>query len=237
MIVGDKCRSCNKKVTFFSTEEKLCNHCQKIAQYLLTPPNAHMQKLGIPPRVIMQIAKHFPDKTKLDLDCECSFFTGEAGLGKTVKAAALLFYIHQESIINAKQKPKRCKFITCPELLLEIRSTFGKPLIDHGNGEYHTAEEEVIAYYQTVDVLVLDDIGVEKVTDWTLNVLYLIISHRYEHFKKTFFTSNFSLNDLMTQFGDARLVSRINGWCNIVEFTGQDKRQKVEKLIGGRSII
>ena len=223
--MSDICSGCKNPVNLIG-DEVLCRNCIQINKYNSELSETHMMNIGVPPRAILQVKKHFKDKSKLLVDGTSIFFTGPAGSGKTVKAAATLFYTYHKSILSPKIKPKTCKFITCPELLFEIKSTFGKPVIDEGNGNYHTAEEEIIAYYKNIDVLVLDDIGVEKVTDWSLTVLYLIISHRYEHFKQTMFTSNFSLDELAQQFGDARLVSRINGWCEIVEFNGKDRRSK-----------
>ena len=51
--------------------------------------------------------------------------------------------------------------------------------------------------YQTVDILLLDDIGAEKVTDWGRDeILGTILQSRMETQKTTFFTSNLTIEEL-----------------------------------------
>ena len=64
---------------------------------------------------------------------------------------------------------------------------------------------EIINKYSLVDWLVLDDLGIEKTSDWSFQTLYLIINQRYEKLKPVIFTSNLSLEELAGQLGDDRL--------------------------------
>jgi DNA replication protein DnaC len=68
-----------------------------------------------------------------------------------------------------------------------------------------------------VDLLILDDLGVDKPSDWVLNVLYNIINYRYENLKKTIITSNFSLDEIAEAFNDNRITRRIERMCIIEE--------------------
>lgn len=122
------------------------------------------------------------------------------------------------------------KFITLPQLLLELRNSYKKnPQQGVGTRalEYHEdSEEKQIERYKNINILVLDDFGAEKTSDWSLTMLYLILSHRYEYNKVTILTSNLSLDELTKQFGDARLTSRIGGWCSLIHMKGEDRRKR-----------
>ena len=136
-----------------------------------------------------------------------------AGTGKTVLAAMLLEQIRIQSYLLGNTL--HMYFITVPELLANIRNTF--------SNQGHT-EMEIINKYSLVDWLVLDDLGIEKTSDWSFQTLYLIINQRYEKLKPVIFTSNLSLEELAGQLGDDRLSSRIFSMCYIYHLKGQDKR-------------
>lgn len=145
------------------------------------------------------------------------FIYGEVGSGKTLLACHLLEKILVKDFIDDRFNPSRYKFITVPELLLEIRDSF--------SGRTKT-EKEVVEFYSTVNYLILDDLGVEKVTDWSLQTLYLIINRRYENMKSTIVTSNYSLNELSEKMHDRRIPSRLMAMCKVVKLTGKDRRRR-----------
>ncbi len=152
------------------------------------------------------------------------FLTGDVGTGKTYKAVALLadymvrtkmpYWTGSDGrIIPANVSPI---FITAPELFLDIRSCFDK------SGK--TSETELISKYSDTPFLILDDLATEKVSEWSLQTLYIIINRRYDNpALTTIVTSNLSLDDLSVKFGD-RITSRINGMCKTIRFKGQDRR-------------
>jgi len=102
-------------------------------------------------------------------------------------------------------------------LLGELRNTF--------SNQEHT-EMEIITKYSTAEYLILDDIGAEKVSDWTLQSLSIIINNRYEYLKPTIFTSNFNLDQLADKLGDDRIPSRIFGMCYVYHMKNMDRRLK-----------
>jgi len=75
----------------------------------------------------------------------------------------------------------------------------------------------------SVPVLLLDDIGAEKASEWVKQTLYLIIDNRYGNMKKTFITSNLTLNQISNQLDD-RISSRIAGMSNTIRMQGKDRR-------------
>ena len=84
-------------------------------------------------------------------------------------------------------------------------------------------EDYVIDNFNPRGILVLDDAGAEKATDWTIENLYYLINDRYEKNLITIVTSNFSLKELAERIGD-RIPSRIAEMCNVIKLSGKDKR-------------
>lgn len=73
------------------------------------------------------------------------------------------------------------------------------------------------------EMLVIDDIGVEKVTEWLSEQLFLVINYRYENSLPIIVTSNQSLEDL-GQLHKPQIASRLDEMCKTVRFTGMDRR-------------
>ena len=103
-----------------------------------------------------------------------------------------------------------------PKLLMQIKGTF--------NSDYGTeTEESIINKLCRVSVLLLDDVGAEKASEWVKQTLYLIIDGRYGDLKKTYVTSNLTLNQISNQLDD-RISSRIAGMTNTIRMAGKDRR-------------
>ncbi len=143
------------------------------------------------------------------VDCEGTglLFFGSYGIGKTHLAAA---------IVNRLIGQIRVLYISCPDLLNEIRETL------HTKG---SSSRLIMA--KTVDLLVLDDIGAEKPSEWVRETLFILINHRYEHLLPTIFTTNCSLDELEQRLG-GRISSRIAEMSRCIKFGGNDWRTKRE---------
>lgn len=76
---------------------------------------------------------------------------------------------------------------------------------------------------RTADVLLLDDIGAERVTDWVQERLFLLVDYRYRHSLPTLFTSNLHPDELADRIGE-RTVSRIVGMARLVAVDADDYR-------------
>lgn len=72
-------------------------------------------------------------------------------------------------------------------------------------------------------VFILDDIGVEKVSEFVEEFMYLLINTQYEKVYPIVITSNLPLSALAEKLGD-RIVSRIKEMCEIIEVKGEDRR-------------
>lgn len=86
-------------------------------------------------------------------------------------------------------------------------------------------EADLFRAMRRAPVVILDDIGAERVTDWTLDRLYALVNVRYEAMKPLIATSNWSLDDLNGRIGP-RLVSRLVESCIVQGMAGGDYRRQ-----------
>lgn len=150
--------------------------------------------------ICVQFAKRFPVAEGKGL-----YIFGSAGTGKTHLAAAITNYVIEE-------KHRQAVFVNHITLLNRIKQSF-----DTG--------KDIVSWYKQAPLLVLDDIGKSKVTDWTREVIYDLVNYRYENELSTVFTSNYSIQGLQPMIGPAT-VSRINEMCFAIEMTGTDRRME-----------
>lgn len=168
----------------------------------------------VPRVVINQLKKDDACIIEPQLQNKSLYITGPAGAGKSHQAVALMLILMKSS--DPMRYPEFA-WRNVPKLLYELRQSFTPSV----NGK---TEKEIVDYLINVEWLCLDDLGVEKTTDWVLQTLYLIINERYENERTTVFTSNMSLKELSEKMGDDRLSSRISGMCQIIKMEGKDKR-------------
>ena len=132
------------------------------------------------------------------------YIFGPAGTGKTHLATGVARQFPTSSVL----KPQRIYRIV------------------RGNGR-QSAEDEQASINRLVrqPILVIDDLGVDKRTDYSVSTLYEIIDGRIMAKKRGLIvTSNLSLDALAERLGDDRIASRLAGACRIVEISGADRR-------------
>ncbi len=140
------------------------------------------------------------------------YFCGGVGTGKTHLAVAVM-----NELIRKRRVPSL--FVTVPELLDNLRETYNKP----GRNL-----DEWMDAVQNADLLVLDDLGSERVTEWVRERLFVIVNHRYREALPTVFTSNIGPKDLAAQLGD-RTASRMIAMCDWIALEGDDYRETAAK--------
>lgn len=115
-----------------------------------------------------------------------------------------------------KEKGYTVLFIDIVELLEVIRSTF--------NNNSKQTEHEYMEVIQKVDLLVLDDVGANKQTDWANQVLYNISNKRAG--KHTIYTTNLSYKEMAAEstFELKRSYSRMFENAKVIKMYGKDRR-------------
>lgn len=138
---------------------------------------------------------HWKDKNGLVL-------SGATGVGKTHLAAA----------ISNELIPRKVAvfFVNVPEVYDRIRDEMGH-------------KDYTKATMKSCDLLVLDDLGKEKRSEWTDQVLYEIVNSRYEKRKPIIVTTNYSAQELANNV-DKAVVSRLFEMCVFVNVNGTDRR-------------
>lgn len=156
-----------------------------------------------PPRLANDLLQ-FPEPKLPNID-HGLYLYGPAGSGKTVLSGFLMLAYHRHCYLQGKSPSMQ--FINVPELFQELKDCF--------EPNHPKTERQVLSHYQGLDLLVLDDFGLSKPSDWILQTTYLLINYRYEHLSPTIFTSNRDLPALDELFGDDRISSRIERMCQV----------------------
>lgn len=135
-------------------------------------------------------------------------FRGGTGLGKTFLAACIArevsgngWSVVYDTSINVLDAFERVKF---------------------------SSDEDAEEYTQQVlncDLLIMDDLGTEMKTQFTVSALYNIINTRLMKNKKTLLTTNLTLNEMKERY-TPQIMSRIEGEYTTLFFFGEDIRVK-----------
>jgi DNA replication protein DnaC len=144
---------------------------------------------------------------------------GSCGVGKTHLAIGILRALLDKGV--------RCLFYDFGVLLKMIQASY--------NPNTQQSELEILAPVFDVEVLVLDELGASKPTEWVLDTMLQIVRARYNDRKLTIFTSNYldgcSGNDnerLEDRIG-IRMRSRLYQMCRTVVIDGEDYRRLVQR--------
>jgi len=120
---------------------------------------------------------------------------GQVGTGKTHLATGIL----QQVIRNFGSQGLLGRYVTAGGIIRSVKDTFGN------QGK---TESQVYADLIAAHLLVIDEVGVQHVTDFERTVLFEVINGRYEQLKPTLVVSNLGLPDLRQCLGD-RAVDRL----------------------------
>lgn len=147
-------------------------------------------------------------------------FLGPCGVGKTHLAVSVLKQIIVE-------KGDSGIFYDFRDLLRDIQSSW--------NAVSQATEYDVLRPVLTANLLVLDELGANKPTEWVRDTIAHIINCRYNEKRLTIFTSNYPDaaerpgEETLTDRIGARLRSRLWEMCKVVEIRGKDFRQVIKQ--------
>jgi DNA replication protein DnaC len=171
------------------------------------------------------VAEYPMDRTGL-------LFLGPVGVGKTHLVVAI--------VKELVKKGTPCLFYDYRELLKEIQNSY--------NPSVNTTEMEVLRPIFEAEVLVLDELGAVKPTEWVWDTVSHILNTRYNDKRTTLITTNFkdqspsksvpeesersrafraAREDTLGDRIGERMRSRLHEMCRVVNVQGSDYRQKM----------
>ncbi|ALR90249.1 DNA replication protein [Clostridium butyricum] len=135
-------------------------------------------------------------------------FHGEPGNGKTYLSNCI-----GNRLLN-NMVPVICVGIN--QLLERIRQTYSR----YGQD----GEDTVLRGLALADLLILDDLGTEQSTEWSISRVYNIIDSRIRNGLPIIISTNHTIADLEKRYSK-RTISRLTEVCTPIKFTGEDIRK------------
>lgn len=136
-----------------------------------------------------------------------AYLHGPVGTGKTYAAAC--------AVRKWLDGGGKARLVTVKKLLDEVRDGY------NGGDRYALERAE------RIQLMALDDVGLERPTEWAVEALCGLIDERAKRGLPTVFTSNYRLGELKNRLGGIdgeRVASRIAGSCERIEVAGEDRR-------------
>jgi len=212
------CPDCHSR----NQSEKLLNNAKIPPRYFDRdfdefPPTTRLRERAL--RRCIDFVETFPEVPRGLL------LTGPCGVGKTHLSAAILKALIREKMISGR-------FVDETEFLRRIQYSYGP--------DSRETEREVLFPLLHVDLLVWDDLGTGRPTEWVAETIRTVLNHRYTYSKHTILSTNLQIqstkktelsvksNSLVEKIG-VGLFSRIMEMCEVVEIDGPDFRTDIHK--------
>ncbi len=174
-------------------------------------PDAYDPKLGTSPRQLMKsnfnicrkYAQNFGEGSGSLL------FSGATGLGKTFLSACI-----------ARQVADR-SFSVVYDTAIRLFSDFEAEKF----GAYAEENRGLSRKYFECDLLIIDDLGTEMTTQFTISALYHLLNTRMMENRATIISTNLADNEIENRY-NPQIASRIIGTFRLVQFAGEDIRRR-----------
>ena len=139
------------------------------------------------------------------------FFNGAPGLGKTFLSACIARVVSESghSVVY--------------DMASTVFSRFEEAKFSNADDADEARYD--ISRYLRCDLLIIDDLGTEMTTSFTVSALYEIVNTRLVTGRKTIINSNLTLDELRRRYSD-QIMSRIEGDYHVLTFRGDDIRKK-----------
>lgn len=164
----------------------------------------------------VEIAKDFTEKFINENQKNGLIITGKSGVGKTHLATAILNKLTEKDMLV---------LIGRLILLLDvIKDTFK---------DFSSKEKDIIELYSKVDMLIIDDLGTERISSWALEKLYTIIENRNENKLPIIVTTRFNKERLLDRFCQSEdeelseaVIQKLYQFCYGIELKKYDQNEK-----------
>ncbi|MEI3599087.1 MULTISPECIES: ATP-binding protein [unclassified Oceanobacillus] len=189
----------NKRIQDFDTKIYQINDNGRVAQYAK--------------KIATRYVEQYPELE--DMGKGLYFYSNVKGSGKTLLSIA----ITNELIIKYQIKPM---YISVVNMLNEMKHSFS---IKDPNRNFYNLMES----FKQAPVLLMDDLGVEKTTDWSEEVLTQILDERMSYKRPTIITSNMPIQSLQKKYPAGRIKSRIEKMTFQVVMPEESVREIISK--------
>lgn len=164
---------------------------------------------------------NYSEKLVNNIEKKGVILVGNNGVGKTHLACSIANRFIEKGIPVI--------YGTLINLLTELRNSYE---IDN-----NISEMEIIKLYENVDLLIIDDLGKEKPSEWGLEKLFTIINSRYENNLPVIITTNYNQNSLIKRLSineeletAKSIISRLYEMCYLVKIDDIDHRIQKKKV-------
>lgn len=137
-------------------------------------------------------------------------FLGSCGTGKTHLACAIMIELLKEYAFSYP------RYYKASEIFSSVRSTYQTGVI--------TNEEEMLKFFSSIQLLVIDEVGIQKGSEAEKRILFSILDNRVTSNKPTILMSNLGPKALAELLGD-RLYDRVRSKCVPMLFAGPSMRK------------
>ena len=170
----------------------------------------------------MAMAKRYVEKWQQIKDENIGLlFWGDTGNGKTFTAACIANELVSRGV---------------PVLM----TSFPK-ILSMAQGMYSDEKKDYIQSLNNYDLLIVDDLGVERHTDFGFEIVYSVIDQRYIEKLPIIITTNLTAEEMKNpkELRTQRIYDRVNEMCVPVRFDGDSKRKEIaeEKIVRAREIL
>jgi DNA replication protein DnaC len=199
-------------------------HCE-LSNFEFDGPHAHLMKARM---AACRFVEEYSSNNNTGL-----LLIGSIGTGKTHLAVGII----KELVVS---KGIACLFYDYRELLKQIQNSY--------NDSVKATELDVLRPVFEAEVLVLDELGAVKPTEWVWDTVSLILNSRYNDNRTTIITTNYPDDAARDSNGNSefaraqraargetlgdrigeRMRSRLHEMCRIVKMEGEDFRQKIK---------
>ena len=131
------------------------------------------------------------------------FMYGKTGTGKTVACAYYYVEFVKQLYLQQSAFVKTYNFVVYSKLMEDLQRDFA-------------TSSTIMKEYMECDLLVIDEFGVKKLTEYVYDRIYLIINERYLSMLPTIINSNDNLEEILNKFDD-RIVRRIEEDYELIE--------------------
>ena len=182
-------------------------------------------KFKVKNRKHMKAAVNFPPK---ETSKRSALIYGPAGTGKTFFACMMIIFCRKNAWNYLKYA---VEFRSVPDLLNNLKSLMNT------NSKELNEKTGLNPYYHEINTLckcrylILDDLGAEKNSEFTNEVLYHIINERYNTSKNIIITSNISPGALKKAGVSSRLLSRVQSMSGVNIFNLTRQMRQIKKPV------